>query len=160
MAAAPLKPLEPSSEAGSGMPAAPAPAAPVAGKMATSAARLTPGASATTTHHGGAMDRDFIARNQIVERYLSGKLPIKGATDFERFCRDNPQLLDELGLPERVNAGLRLLEASGKPEPWQEARKKLWERPALAIGLAAATLALGITLGVVASGRAEKNRQI
>jgi len=36
------------------------------------------------------MDRDFIARNQIVERYLSGKLPIKGATDFERFCREEP----------------------------------------------------------------------
>ena len=37
------------------------------------------------------MDRDFIARNQIVERYLSGRLPLKGATDFERFCRENPQ---------------------------------------------------------------------
>jgi hypothetical protein len=47
------------------------------------------------------MDRDFIARNQVVERYLSGRLPIKGATDFERFCRDNPELLDELGIPER-----------------------------------------------------------
>src|SRR5580658_10338110 len=70
---------------------------------------------------GGAtplMDREFIARNQIVERYLAGKLPIKGATDFERFCREEPELLDEIGLPERVNAGLRLLEASGKPEPW------------------------------------------
>ena len=39
----------------------------------------------------GAMDRDFIARNQIVERYLSGRLPIKGATDFERFCKENPE---------------------------------------------------------------------
>ena len=36
------------------------------------------------------MDRDFIARNQIVERYLSGRLPIKGATDFERFCKEKP----------------------------------------------------------------------
>ena len=27
------------------------------------------------------MDRDFIARNQIVERYISGRLPIKGATE-------------------------------------------------------------------------------
>jgi hypothetical protein len=26
------------------------------------------------------MDRDFIARNQIVERYISGRLPIKGAS--------------------------------------------------------------------------------
>ena len=59
------------------------------------------------------MDRDFIARNQVVERYLSGRLPLKGATDFERFCNAHPEILDEIGLPERVNAGLRLLEASG-----------------------------------------------
>ena len=59
------------------------------------------------------MDRDFIARNQVVERYLSGRLPLKGATEFERFCRENPDVLDELGLAERVNAGLRLLDASG-----------------------------------------------
>jgi len=75
------------------------------------------------------MDRDFIARNQIVERYLSGRLPLKGATDFERFCKDNPKVLDELGLPERVNAGLRLLEASGKPEPWQDKPQRPWAKP-------------------------------
>src|SRR5665811_1633667 len=81
------------------------------------------------------MDRDFIARNQVVERYLSGKLPIKGATDFERFCREQPELLDEIGLPERVNAGLRLLEASGKPEPWQQAAQQPWEKPQILFGL-------------------------
>jgi hypothetical protein len=106
------------------------------------------------------MDRDFIARNQIVERYLSGRLPIKGATEFERFCRENPQLLDELGLPERVNAGLRLLEAAGKPEPWQEPPRRFWEKPYVPIGLAAGVLALAIALGVVWSESAEKSRQI
>jgi hypothetical protein len=106
------------------------------------------------------MDRDFIARNQIVERYLSGKLPVKGATDFEKFCSENPALLDELGLPARVNAGLRLLEAAGKPEPWQEAPKKIWEKPHLAIGLGIAAIALAITLAVVASGSSEKSRHI
>jgi len=106
------------------------------------------------------MDRDFIARNQIVERYLSGNLPIKGATDFERFCREEPELLDEIGLPERVNAGLRLLEASGKPEPWQQAPKKPWERPQLMIGLGAAILLLAVTLAVVGSASAGKSRSI
>src|SRR5687768_15586816 len=106
------------------------------------------------------MDRDFIAQNQIVERYLSGKLPIKGATDFERYCRDNPEVLDELGLPERVNAGLRLLEASGKPEPWQEPPKKFWEKPQLTIGLGVAVLVLGITLLVVASAGSSKSARI
>jgi hypothetical protein len=106
------------------------------------------------------MDRDFIARNQIVERYISGRLPIKGATEFEKFCADNPEVLDELGLPERVNAGLRLLEAAGKPEPWQEAPQKFWQKPHLAIGLGAATLALIIGLAVVSSSSSEKTARI
>jgi hypothetical protein len=106
------------------------------------------------------MDRDFIARNQIVERYLSGKLPIKGATEFERFCAEHPELLDELGLPERVHAGLRLLEASGKPEPWREADKKLWEKPPFVIALGVIAFALLITAGVLASSGSDKGRKI
>jgi hypothetical protein len=106
------------------------------------------------------MDRDFIARNQIVERYISGRLPIKGATDFERFCKENPALLDELGLPERVNAGLRLLEAAGAPEPWQEEPKKFWQKPPLPISLAAAVLVLTIAVGMVWSASSDKSRRI
>jgi hypothetical protein len=107
------------------------------------------------------MDRDFIARNQIVERYLSGKLPIKGATEFERFCKDHPELLDELGLPDRVHAGLRLLEASGKPEPWEEAApRKPWEKPHLAIGLGAAVLALLVAVAILANGNSAKTHKI
>jgi hypothetical protein len=106
------------------------------------------------------MDRDFIARNQVVERYLSGRLPLKGATEFERFCRENPDVLDELGLPERVNAGLRLLEASGKPEPWQEAKKPFWQKPQVAIGLGAVVVALGIALTFVMNDSAAKTQRI
>jgi hypothetical protein len=134
-------------------PATGQPAEQAAGTSSTDAA----GVVAATTP---LMDRDFIARNQIVERYLSGKLPIKGATDFERFCRAEPDLLDEIGLPERVNAGLRLLEASGKPEPWQQAPKKLWERPQLLIGLGAAVVLLAVALAVVGSASADKTRSI
>jgi hypothetical protein len=106
------------------------------------------------------MDRDFIARNQIVERYLSGRLPLKGATDFERFCRENPQVLDDIGLPERVNAGLRLLEASGKPEPWQEAPGNAWAKPRVVFALGAVVVVLGIALAVVANGNASKGQKI
>jgi hypothetical protein len=106
------------------------------------------------------MDRDFIARNQVVERYLSGRLPLKGATEFERFCRDNPDVLDELGLAERVNAGLRLLDASGKPEPWQEAKKPFWQKPQVALGLTAVVIGLGIALSFVMNDSAAKTQRI
>jgi hypothetical protein len=106
------------------------------------------------------MDRDFIARNQVVERYLSGRLPLKGATEFERFCRDNPDVLDELGLAERVNAGLRLLDASGKPEPWQEAKKPFWQKPQVTLGLTAVVIGLGIALSFVMSDSATKTQRI
>ena len=106
------------------------------------------------------MDRDFIARNQVVERYLSGRLPIKGATDFERFCREHPELLDELGIPERVNAALRLLEASGKPEPWAVPAKPFWENLRIVLGLLGATLVLAVALAIVASGSSQKTQRI
>jgi hypothetical protein len=127
---------------------------------AASAAQSAPASAQSNPAPTGAMDRDFIARNQIVERYLSGRLPLKGATDFERFCKDNPEALDELGLPERVHAGLRLLEASGKPEPWQEKPQAFWTRPKFVLSLAAATLLVGGALAVVASNSAAKSQKL
>jgi hypothetical protein len=129
---------------------APAPAAPVQPAAAPTAAAAVP----------APMDRDFIARNQVIERYLSGRLPLKGATDFERFCHQHPELLDEIGLTDRVHAGVRLLEASGKPEPWQEAARPLWHRPQLIPGLAAAVLVLGAALAIVAGASSAKGHRI
>jgi len=126
----------------------------------TSPAPVTAAPATAATATAPSMDRDFIARNQIVERYLSGRLPLKAATEFERFCRDNPKLLDEIGLPETVNAGLRLLEAGGKPEPWQEAPRPFWQRPQIIMGLAIATLVLGLTLVLVAGDGANKAQKI
>ncbi len=138
---------------------APVPAPSVRPKAATSAP--APVAAPTPMPVTSApMDRDFIARNQVVERYLTGRLPLRGATDFERFCHEHPELLDEIGLPERVNAGLRLLEASGKPEPWQEAPRPAWQKPQMMLGLAAAVVVLGVALGLVASGSAGKSHRV
>jgi hypothetical protein len=119
-------------------------------------APLPPAADAGVTADTGAgnafrsrMDRDFIAKNQIVERYFANKLPARGAMDFERYCRENPELLDELRVATRVQAGLRLMEAGGMPLPWEERPKQLWERLPLAIGVATLALVLAVTSTVL-----------
>jgi hypothetical protein len=106
-----------------------------------------------------AMDREFIIKNQIVERYLAGRLPPKGVTDFERLIRSRPELIEELGLADKVNAGLRLLDAAGVAEPWAEKPKKFWENPAFtfgAAGLAVVALIACAVLAVQVSGRDAK----
>src|ERR1043165_7092593 len=92
-----------------------------------------------------AMDREFIIKNQIVERYLAGRLPPKGVTDFERLVRARPELIEELGLADKVNAGLRRLDAAGVAEPWAEKPKKVWEKPT--VTFAAAGVALLALIG-------------
>jgi len=147
--------------------ATPAPASAVAPPSAakTSSLKAAPAApvaagSALTGSSSAPMDRDFIARNQVVERYLSGRLPLKGATEFEQFVNKHPEILDEIGLPERVNAGLRLLEASGKPEPWQEAPRPVWQKPQVTIALAIASGVLAVALMVLTGTSAAKSHRI
>lgn len=94
------------------------------------------------------MDREFIIKNQVVERYLAGRLPPKGVTDFEKLIRSRPQLIEELGLADRVNAGLRLLDAAGIAEPWAEKKKKFWEAPVFTFSMAA--LAIAALIGCAA----------
>jgi hypothetical protein len=163
--AAPMPPAarvptpKPAAAAAGATAAAPASAAPVAAPPAATSPATAANAAGVSLP-AAPMDKDFIARNQVVERYLSGRLPIKGATEFERFCKTHPELLDELGLPERVNAGLRLLEASGKPEPWQEKRKSFWQNPVLTIGFAAAAGILALALATVTATSSSKSHKI
>jgi hypothetical protein len=109
---------------------------------------------------GQAMDRDFIARNQIVERYIGGRLPLKGAQDFERFCREHPELVDEIALTERISAALRLLDASGRAAPWEQRPKQWWERLPVLIGTALLALALAVTCLVINSKQSARDRTI
>jgi hypothetical protein len=146
-------------------PAPSAPAPPAAPVQRSATLRAVASAPAPAPPASGAtasppMDRDFIARNQVVERYLSGRLPLKGATDFERFCRQHPEILDEIGLPERVNSGLRLLEASGKPEPWHEPARPLWQKPPVILGLAVAVAILALTLVVAWGATVNRDHRI
>jgi len=50
------------------------------------------------------MDRTYIASQHIVERYLSGDLTVREARDFEKFCGENPDILNSLPIPVRVKA--------------------------------------------------------
>jgi len=107
-----------------------------------------------------AMDREFIIKNQIVERYLAGRLPPKGVTDFEKLIRSRPELIEELGLPDRVNAGLRLLDAAGIAEPWAEKPKKFWEKPGFTMGAAALAAIALIGCAVLAVQVSSRNQTI
>jgi hypothetical protein len=148
----------PAPKAKSAQAPAPAPGGAAPSKSAPKAAAAPAPAAASAP--SAPMDRDFIARNQVVERYLSGRLPLKGATEFEQFVHRHPEILDEIGLPERVNAGLRLLEASGKPEPWQEAPRPSWQKPQVTLTLAAVAGVLAVALMVLTGTGAAKSHKI
>jgi hypothetical protein len=106
------------------------------------------------------MDAAFIQQNQIIERYLTGKLPLKGAQDFERFCRENPATVTDLGMSDRINAALKLLDASGEPEPWAEKKLPFYQKPlTVAVVTALAAVLLIATLLLFTAG-SEKNRRI
>lgn len=102
------------------------------------------------------MDKAFIENNQIVERYLTGKLPIKGVQDFERFCRENPEVLESIGFADAVQRGVRLLEAGGQPGGWQEPKPAWWQQPAALI----VATALAVVLAGVAWFYFDRSREL
>ncbi len=124
------------------------------------AAAVPAPAAQAPTPAAPVMDREFVERNQIVERYLSGRLPPWGALEFEHFCAEHPDLLDSIGLPARVHAGLRLLEAGGKPEPWEEKTRSWWEKPPVLFATAGLALLLLIAVGVLANRLGDRGAQI
>jgi hypothetical protein len=106
------------------------------------------------------MDAAFIQQNQIIERYLTGKLPLKGAQDFERYCREHPETLAQLGMADRINAALRLLDASGEPEPWAQKPLAFYQKPlAIAVVTALAGTLLIASLMLLTAGQ-KKDQQI
>lgn len=85
-------------------------------------------------------DAKFIEDHKLIDRYLEGKLPAKGARDLENWCRANPAYLEALKLSQRTQAGLQLLEACGAPLDLTEPKPPWWKSPYLPIGGAAAAL--------------------
>jgi hypothetical protein len=106
------------------------------------------------------MDADFIVRNQIVERYIGGRLPPRGAQDFERFCREHPELLDQIAFTDRISAALRLLDASGQSAPWEQRPKPWWERLPVLLGVLGLALILGVACLLLQSRLAARERTL
>lgn len=106
------------------------------------------------------MDATFIEQNQIIERYLAGRLPLNGAQDFEKYCREHPETLTKLGMAERIHMGLRLMDASGQPEPWAEKKIPFYQKPPFIAGLAglAGTAVIAALMLLVSSN--DKAREI
>jgi len=97
--------------------------------------------NARTISHGNPQtapprfDRKFIEDHRLVERYLEGKLPFKGAHDLENWCRAHPEYLNELNLSDRAHASLKLLEASGRPQDLREPQPPWWKTTYVLIAL-------------------------
>ena len=85
-------------------------------------------------------DRKFIEDHRLVERYLLGQLPGKGARDLEAYLRVHPEYLDGLKLGVRTQWGLKLLEAVGRPVDLQEARAPWWQSFYVPVACGAAAL--------------------
>jgi hypothetical protein len=90
-------------------------------------------------------DAKFIEDHKLIDRYLEGKLPPKGARDLENWCRANPAYLESLKLSERTQASLKLLEACGGPLDLTEPKPPWWKSPYVPI--AGGVVALVCLLG-------------
>src|SRR5882672_2245156 len=112
--------------------------------MVAAAARIQDGKATSAS-----MDPKFIEENHIIEKYLSGALPLKGQLDFERYCLENPELLDDLKLADRLHRGMRLLESGGH-SPLAEAAQKPWQK--LPVILGAAGLMVVLLIAVIVLG--------
>jgi hypothetical protein len=96
-------------------------------------AQLSP--SRSTEAQAPRFDRNFIEEHRLLERYLTGKLPLRGARDLEAWCRSNPQYLEELELAQRTQMSLKLLEASGRSQDLSEPSIPWWKSIYVQIGV-------------------------
>jgi len=100
---------------------------------------------APSTRPGAPMrprfDRKFVDEHRIVERYLEGMLPLKGAMELESWCRQHPEYLEGLKLSERATASLRLLEATGRPADLGEPKTPWWRTLYCTAGLSVVAIA-------------------
>ena len=100
------------------------------------------------------MDRNYIDRHLLVDRYLAGDVPDAELADFEERLVWDEELIDELDLAERLREGMRAAAAekrySAPTETGLVPRLRLVFSNA--VYAAAASFLVGIALGVLVLG--------
>jgi hypothetical protein len=88
------------------------------------------------------MDAKPIDPMAQLDRYLAGALPRKEAREFEIACQQNPIVIEQAGLADRVARAVTLLDATGRGADWHDKPRRPWEQPGVPLALAVATLVL------------------
>src|SRR5688572_12050990 len=85
------------------------------------------------------MDRQYVRDNQVIERYLQGRLTADEETAFEEAYISDPDLFQELKAADSLRRGLELHDAdrTGEQRPSPAARLDTAPRYALAASLIA-----------------------
>jgi cell division protein FtsL len=52
------------------------------------------------------MDQQYIKEQRIVDRYLAGDLTVREARQFEKYCLEHPEVLQDMPIPVRLKARL------------------------------------------------------
>ena len=107
------------------------------------------------------MDRQYIRDNQVIERYLQGRLTADEETAFEEAYIADPDLFQELKAADLLRRGLELHDAdrSGEQRPRSAARGDTAPRYALAASLIAG-IALVSSAYLFAENRALRGEAI
>ncbi len=107
--------------------------------------------SATETHDAVALDHTTIEKEQLVDRYLMGRLPREEEERFERHYLSCQRCLDQLELGEKMLGGLRQataedVERAGVAAALALAFRRLgrWRAPLAALVAAALLLPSGL----------------
>lgn len=100
-----------------------------------------------------AMDKSYIDRHLVVDRYVSGDLTANEREDFEERLAWDDELVDEVDLAERLRDGMRQAGEKSSAER-RPAGRRLFQLPlaaaaSFAAGLAASSLFLGQQAAVV-----------
>ena len=106
------------------------------------------------------MDRDFIARNQIVERYFLDVCPSKAPPTSSASARKTPSCSTSWDCRSGSTPVCVCSKRAASPSPGRKRSQRFWTRPQFVLGLVAAVVVLGVGLAVTAGNMSSKEQKI